>query len=116
MSTPRELLQQLLERRDLSQAQAEALLAQLTDPETPPAMAGALLAALSTKGVVAQELLGLAQAMRRRARPTRGTVAARQSAGQHGQDHLRTTAEGDGTDGESDKTARRIARAFCRPR
>jgi anthranilate phosphoribosyltransferase len=71
MSTPRELLQQLLERRDLSPAQAEALLAQLTDPKTPPAMAGALLAALSTKGVVAQELLGLAQAMRRLARPTR---------------------------------------------
>jgi anthranilate phosphoribosyltransferase len=70
MSAPRELLQQLLERRDLSQAQAEALLARLTDPETPPAMAGALLAALSTKGVVAQELLGLAQAMRRLARPT----------------------------------------------
>jgi anthranilate phosphoribosyltransferase len=70
MSTPRELLQQLLERRDLSQAQAQALLAQLTDPKTPPAMAGALLAALSTKGVVAQELLGLAQAMRRLARPT----------------------------------------------
>jgi anthranilate phosphoribosyltransferase len=70
MSAPRELLQQLLERRDLSAAQAEALLAQLTDPQTPPAMAGALLAALSTKGVVAQELLGLAQAMRRRARPT----------------------------------------------
>jgi anthranilate phosphoribosyltransferase len=70
MSAPRELLQQLLERRDLSAAQAEALLAQLTDPQIPPAMAGALLAALSTKGVVAQELLGLAQAMRRRARPT----------------------------------------------
>lgn len=70
MSAARELLQQLLERRDLSQVQAEALLAQLTDPMIPPAMAGALLAALSTKGVVAQELLGLALAMRRRARPT----------------------------------------------
>ncbi len=70
MSAPRELLQQLLERRDLSPAQAQALLAQLTDPKTPPAMAGALLAALSTKGVVAPELLGLALAMRRLARPT----------------------------------------------
>ncbi|GAC1692602.1 MAG: anthranilate phosphoribosyltransferase [Steroidobacteraceae bacterium] len=66
----RELLQQLLERRDLSPDQAEVLLAQLTDPDTAPAMAGALLAALSTKGVVATELRGLAQAMRRRARPT----------------------------------------------
>jgi anthranilate phosphoribosyltransferase len=70
MSAARKLLQQLLERRDLSQAQAQELLAQLTDPNIAPAMAGALLAALSTKGVVAQELLGLALAMRRLARPT----------------------------------------------
>ena len=68
MSRPRELLQQLLERRDLSQAQAEELLALLTDADTPPAMAGAMLAALTTKGVVAQEVRGLAQAMRRLAR------------------------------------------------
>jgi len=68
MALPRELLQQLLERRDLSQAQAEELLAHLTDPLLPPAMAGAMLAALSTKGVVADEVRGLAQAMRRLAR------------------------------------------------
>src|SRR5438270_643920 len=55
-------------RRDLSEAQAGDLLAQLTDPEQPPAMAGALLAALSTKGVVADELRGLALSMRRLAR------------------------------------------------
>jgi len=66
--SPRELLQQLLERRDLSQAQAEGLLAHLTDPQLPPAMAGALLAALSGKGLAAQEVTGLAQAMRRLAR------------------------------------------------
>src|SRR5437773_4958668 len=65
MARPRELLQQLLERRDLSQAQAEELLAHLTDPQLPPAMAGALLAALSTKGLVADEVRGFAQAMRR---------------------------------------------------
>ena len=65
MALPRELLQQLLERRDLSQAQAEELLAHLTDPQLPPAMAGALLAALSTKGLVADEVRGFAQAMRR---------------------------------------------------
>jgi anthranilate phosphoribosyltransferase len=64
----RELLQQLLERRDLSQAQAEALLAQLADPQTSAAMGGALLAALATKGVVADEVRGFAQAMRRLAR------------------------------------------------
>jgi anthranilate phosphoribosyltransferase len=68
MSAARELLQQLLERRDLSQTQAEELLAELTDPQTPPAMAGAMLAALSTKGLAAQEVRGLAQAMRRLAR------------------------------------------------
>ena len=66
--SPRELLQQLLERRDLSQAQAEGLLVHLTDPQLPPAMAGALLAALSGKGLAAQEVTGLAQAMRRLAR------------------------------------------------
>jgi anthranilate phosphoribosyltransferase len=68
MPAPRELLQQLLEGRHLSQVQAEELLAQLTDPATPPAMAGALLGALATKGVVAEEVRGLAQAMRRLAR------------------------------------------------
>src|SRR2546429_9948450 len=68
MALPRELLQQLLERRDLSQAQAEELLAHLTDPQLPPAMAGAMLAALSTKGLVADEGRGFAQAMRPLAR------------------------------------------------
>jgi anthranilate phosphoribosyltransferase len=68
MPFPRELLQQLCERRDLSQAQAEELLAQLIDPQLPPALAGAVLAALATKGVVADELRGFAQAMRRLAR------------------------------------------------
>lgn len=65
MSSPRELLQQLLERRDLTCAQAEELLVQLADPHMPPALAGALLAALSAKGAVAAEMRGLAQAMRR---------------------------------------------------
>jgi anthranilate phosphoribosyltransferase len=67
VSRARELLQQLLERRDLTEAQAGELLAALTDVDTPPAMAGALLAALATKGAVAQEVRGLALAMRRRA-------------------------------------------------
>ncbi|HET7756427.1 MAG TPA: anthranilate phosphoribosyltransferase [Steroidobacteraceae bacterium] len=68
MASPREFLQRLLERRDLSAAEAEELLAQLTDEQLPPAMAGALLAALSAKGVVADEVRGLARAMRRLAR------------------------------------------------
>lgn len=65
MPSPRELLQQLSERRDLSQAQAGELLEHLTSAELAPAMAGALLAALSTKGVVADEVRGFALTMRR---------------------------------------------------
>src|SRR6202007_761788 len=53
---------------DLSQVEAEELLAQLTNPEGSPIMAGAVLAALRTKGVVADELRGFASAMRRLAR------------------------------------------------
>ena len=68
MPAPRELLQQLSERRDLTQAQAEELLTHLTGSELAPAMAGALLAALSTKGVVADEVRGFALTMRRLAR------------------------------------------------
>jgi anthranilate phosphoribosyltransferase len=68
VASPRELLQRLLERRDLSEAEAEELLAQLTGEQLPPAMAGAMLAALSTKGVVADEVRGFARAMRRLAR------------------------------------------------
>jgi anthranilate phosphoribosyltransferase len=65
MSTARELLQQLIERRDLSQSQAEELLSCLTDPQLSAALAGALLGALATKGLKAQEVRGFAQAMRR---------------------------------------------------
>src|SRR3984957_7717091 len=68
MPRPRDFLMQLLERRDLSQAQAEELLAELTNPELAPAMGGALLAALASKGVVANEARGFALAMRRLAR------------------------------------------------
>ena len=68
MSSPRELLERLLERRDLSQAEAEELLTHLTNPEGAPAMAGAILAALRTKGAVADEVRGFASAMRRLAR------------------------------------------------
>jgi anthranilate phosphoribosyltransferase len=68
MPSPRELLERLLERHDLSQIEAEELLRRLTERETPPAMAGALLAAMRSKGVVADEVRGFAQAMRRLAR------------------------------------------------
>jgi anthranilate phosphoribosyltransferase len=68
VSHPREFLLQLLERGDLTQAQAGELLTQLADPALPAPLAGALLAALSAKGVVAAEVRGFAQAMRRLAR------------------------------------------------
>ncbi|MFO1425823.1 MAG: anthranilate phosphoribosyltransferase [Steroidobacteraceae bacterium] len=65
----RELLERVLDGHDLSEAQAgEVLGALMGDPPPPPAMAGAMLAALRTKGVVADEVRGFARAMRARAR------------------------------------------------
>ena len=68
MSAARDLLERLLERRDLTQPEAEELLAVLTEPQTPAALAGAVLAALRAKGAVADEVRGFAEAMRRLAR------------------------------------------------
>jgi anthranilate phosphoribosyltransferase len=68
MSPPREMLEKLLERRDLSEAEAQELLGHLTNAETAPAMSGAILAALRSKGVVADELRGFALTMRALAR------------------------------------------------
>lgn len=68
MPSARELLERLLERRDLTQVEAEELLTHLTNPEGSPVVAGAILAALRSKGVVADELRGFATAMRRLAR------------------------------------------------
>lgn len=68
MPPPRDLLDRLLERRDLTQPEAEELLGVLADPATSPAFSGAVLAAMRSKGAVADELRGFAQAMRRLAR------------------------------------------------
>jgi anthranilate phosphoribosyltransferase len=68
MATSRDFLEMLSERRDLTEAQSQELLAHLTNPEGAPAMSGAILAALRTKGVVADEVRGFARAMRRLAR------------------------------------------------
>ncbi len=54
----------LLARQHLSQPQAAALLTELTSPQTPPALTGAVLAALRAKGEVADELRGFADGMR----------------------------------------------------
>src|ERR1700723_1617305 len=58
----------LLERENLSQSEAAQLLHALTAEDLPPALAGALLAALRAKGVTAEELRGFAGAMRELAR------------------------------------------------
>jgi anthranilate phosphoribosyltransferase len=68
MDTPRDTLEQLLENRDLSEAQAASLLRALTDTDLAPAMAGALLTALRAKGITADEVRGFAGAMRSLAR------------------------------------------------
>jgi anthranilate phosphoribosyltransferase len=68
VTTPRDVLDQLVQRRDLAEAEAAALLVSLTTPELAPAMAGALLTALRTKGVTAAEVRGFAGAMRSLAR------------------------------------------------
>src|SRR6202045_1577164 len=65
---PRTALEYLLEGRDLTEAEAAALLEALTQSELAPAMAGALLAALRAKGVTAAEVRGFAGAMRALAR------------------------------------------------
>ena len=64
----RDTLERLLDRQDLAEADATALLVALTDSAMPPAMAGALLAALRSKGLTADEVRGFAAGMRRLAR------------------------------------------------
>jgi anthranilate phosphoribosyltransferase len=64
----RDVLERLLQRRDLPESEAGVLLVALTDAATAPAMAGALLAALRVKGVTPEEVRGFAGAMRSLAR------------------------------------------------
>ncbi|HEU4603764.1 MAG TPA: anthranilate phosphoribosyltransferase [Steroidobacteraceae bacterium] len=68
MTALRDTLEDLLERRNLNEAQASELLLSLTDTTLAPAMGGALLAALRVKGVTAEEMRGFAKTMRRMAR------------------------------------------------
>jgi anthranilate phosphoribosyltransferase len=64
----REILERLLQRRDLAEGEAAELLVALTDAAVAPAMAGALLAALRSKGITPDEVRGFAGAMRGLAR------------------------------------------------
>lgn len=63
-----EVLELLLARTDLDEALAAATLEALAEPECPPALAGAVLAALRMKGETATEIRGFARAMRTLAR------------------------------------------------
>lgn len=65
MSSLRESLEQVLSRRDLDESEAEGLLTELASPACHPAAAGAVLAALRAKGVVASEVRGFAKGMRK---------------------------------------------------
>jgi anthranilate phosphoribosyltransferase len=67
-NSPRNTLDHLAQRRDLTEAEAAALLTSLTTGELAPAMAGALLVALRMKGVTPAEVRGFAGAMRSLAR------------------------------------------------
>jgi anthranilate phosphoribosyltransferase len=62
-----QLLQQLLDRESLSEAQAELLMNGWLDGEVPDTLSGALLAALQAKGVTATELAGMARVLQRAA-------------------------------------------------
>ena len=68
MQNLRRTLEHLLKRRDLTEVEAGDLLRELTQPELAPAMAGALLAALRSKGVTPGEVRGFAYAMHALAR------------------------------------------------
>ncbi|MCM2310401.1 MAG: anthranilate phosphoribosyltransferase [Steroidobacteraceae bacterium] len=68
MIDTREILERLLQRRDLEESEASELLVALTDAALAPALSGALLAALRAKGVTPDEVRGLAGAMRSLAR------------------------------------------------
>ena len=65
------ILEQLLDGRDLTEAQAGDLMRLLAAGALEPAQAGALLAALRAKGETANEVRGFANAMRELARPFR---------------------------------------------
>jgi len=64
----RDLLELLLSRTDLDEAQAQQLLIALTADDMNPAFAGAVLAALRVKGASAAEIRGLATGLRQLAR------------------------------------------------
>lgn len=57
------LLQQIIDKRSLTAVEAEALMRGWLKEEIPPALSGAILAAIQTKGVSADELAGMARVL-----------------------------------------------------
>jgi anthranilate phosphoribosyltransferase len=70
------LLQQLLEGRSLTITQAATLMQGWLKEEIPPALSGAILAAIQAKGVSAAELVGMAQVLQSQSTST-NSVGAR---------------------------------------
>jgi anthranilate phosphoribosyltransferase len=58
-----QLLQQLLAKQSLTQAQSKTLMQGWLDGEIPPGLSGAILAALEAKQITAPELAGMAQVL-----------------------------------------------------
>jgi anthranilate phosphoribosyltransferase len=58
-----QLLQQLLEKKSLTQAQSKTLMQGWLNGEIPPGLSGAILAALEAKQITALELAGMAQVL-----------------------------------------------------
>ncbi len=71
MKNIREAIAALVAREDLTQEEAQLVMAQILEGGATPAQTGALLTALQMKGETAQEITGCALAMRRLARPVR---------------------------------------------
>ncbi|MCB9655821.1 MAG: anthranilate phosphoribosyltransferase [Deltaproteobacteria bacterium] len=65
----RDALSQLVRRQDLAREDAAAVMTDIMDGTLAPSQMGAFLAALAGKGETVDELVGLAEVMRRRATP-----------------------------------------------
>jgi anthranilate phosphoribosyltransferase len=64
-----DLLKQLLDRQSLTVAQSAALMEGWLNAEIPSALSGAILAAIQSKGVASEELLGMVQVLRNQSMP-----------------------------------------------
>lgn len=87
-----DLLQQLLDRQSLSQAQAAQLMQGWLDEAIPPVLSGAILAAIQLTGVSSEELAGMAQ------------VLQAQSLHQNGVQHSSPVIDTCGTGGDGAST------------